>query len=123
MIFGKLENKLESKDSFRNDIANYFTELADSQIQMDLLHELIDKITNTQYDNYKRFWNQYPKSIKRYSKLKLEDLEHPFTHYLITNFFKDKEFENYKKYSMILLKLTEKEFIDYEMNKYQYETK
>jgi hypothetical protein len=27
---------------------------------MDLLHELIDKITNTQYDNYKRFWNQYP---------------------------------------------------------------
>jgi hypothetical protein len=123
MIFGKLENKLESKDSFRNDIANYFTELAGSQIQMDLLHELIDKITNTQYDNYKRFWNQYPKSIKRYSKLKLEDLEHPFTHYLITNFFKDKEFENYKKYSMILLKLTEKEFIDYEMNKYQYETK
>jgi hypothetical protein len=123
MIFGKLENKLESKDSFRDDIANYFTELANSQIQMDLLHELIDKITNTQYDNYKRFWNQYPKSIKRYSKLKLEDLEHPFTHYLITNFFKDKEFENYKKYSMILLKLTEKEFIDYEMNKYQYETK
>jgi hypothetical protein len=123
MIFGKLENKLESKDSFRDDIANYFTELANSQIQIDLLHELIDKITNTQYDNYKRFWNQYPKSIKRYSKLKLEDLEHPFTHYLITNFFKDKEFENYKKYSMILLKLTEKEFIDYEMNKYQYETK
>jgi hypothetical protein len=123
MIFGKLENKLESKDSFRDDIANYFTELANSQIQMDLLHELIDKITNTQYDNYKRFWNQYPKSRKRYSKLKLEDLEHPFTHYLITNFFKDKEFENYKKYSMILLKLTEKEFIDYEMNKYQYENK
>jgi hypothetical protein len=35
------------------------------------------------------------KNRKRYSKL--EDLEHPFTHYLITNFFKDKEFENYKK--------------------------
>jgi hypothetical protein len=36
------------------------------------------------------------KSRKRYSKLKLEDLEHPFTHYLITNFFGIKKFENYK---------------------------
>jgi hypothetical protein len=46
----KLENKARSKDSFRDDIANW-PELAGSQIQMDLLHELIDKITNTQYDN------------------------------------------------------------------------
>jgi hypothetical protein len=41
------------------------------------------------------------KSKKWYSKLKLEDLEHPFTHYL-TNFFGIKKFENIKKYSMIL---------------------
>jgi hypothetical protein len=123
MICGKLENKLEPKDSFRDHIANYFTELAGNQIPIDLLYELIDKITNTQYDNYKRFWNQYPKSRKRYSKLKLEDLEHPFTHYLITDFFKDKEFENYRKFSILLLKLTEKEFIDYEMKKHQYATK
>jgi hypothetical protein len=51
MICGKLENKLEPKDSFRDHIANYFTELAGNSI--DLLYELIDKITNTQYDNYK----------------------------------------------------------------------
>jgi hypothetical protein len=29
MICGKLENKLEPKDSFRDHIANYFTELAE----------------------------------------------------------------------------------------------
>jgi hypothetical protein len=52
MICGKLENKLEPKDSC-DHIANYFTELAGNQIPIDLFYELIDKITNTQYDNYK----------------------------------------------------------------------
>jgi hypothetical protein len=37
MICGKLENKLEPKDSFRDHIANYFTELAGNQIPIDLL--------------------------------------------------------------------------------------
>lgn len=123
MIFGKPKYKVESKENFRDKIANYFTELADNQIPTDLLRELIDEITNTQYDNYKRFWKQYPKSRKRYSKLKLEDLEHTFTHYELTDFLKKREFENYKKYSMILLKMTENEFSDYETRKYQYETK
>jgi len=123
MIFGKPVNKLESKDKFRDQIENYFTELAGNQIPTDLLNELIDKITNTQYDNYKRFWKQYPKSRKRYSRLKLEDLEHPFTHYELTDFLKKRDFENYKKYSMILLNMTENEFSDYETRKYQYETK
>jgi hypothetical protein len=52
MICGKLENKLEPKDSFRDHIANYFTELAEIKFQS-IFYELIDKITNTQYDNYK----------------------------------------------------------------------
>ncbi|MCZ4696457.1 hypothetical protein DWB61_17495 [Ancylomarina euxinus] len=123
MIFGKSENKLEPKGNFHEKIANYFNELAGIQIPSDLLKELIDKITNTQYENYKRFWKQYPKSRKRYSKLKIEDLEHPFTHYELTDFLKNRDFENYKKYSMILLKMTENEFGDYETRKYQYETK
>jgi hypothetical protein len=36
MICGKLENKLEPKDSC-DHIANYFTELAGNQIPIDLL--------------------------------------------------------------------------------------
>jgi len=119
----KTENKLESKKNFYRKIKKYFTDLSENKIPVDLITELVDKITVSQYDDYKRFWNQYPKSRKRYSKLKLEDLKHSFTHYKITDFFKDKDLENYKKYSMILLKMTEKEFSDYEMKKYQYETK
>jgi len=119
----KTENKLESEKNFHRKIKKYFNDLSENKIPVDLITELIDKITVSQYEDYKRFWNQYPKSRKRYSKLKLEDLKHPFTYYKIIDFFKDKDLVNYKKYSMILLKMTEKEFSDYEMKKYQYETK
>lgn len=117
------QNKLESKKNFQRKIKKYFTDLSENRIPVDLIMELVDKITDSKYEEYKRFWNQYPKSRKRYSKLKLEDLKHPFTHNQITDFFLYKDLQNYKKYSMILLKMTEKEFSDYEMKKYQYETK
>ena len=115
--------KLESKEIFHNKIEKYYSELAGTQIPSDLMNELIDKITDSQYDNYKRFWKQYPKSRKRYSTLRLEDLEHSFTYFEISDFFKHRDFENYKKYSMILLKMTDEEFNEYEIRKYQYETK
>lgn len=123
MIFGKIKNKLEPRANFHKTISDYFLILARNEIPKDLFQELIDKITNTQYENYKRFWKQYPKSRKRYSKLKIEDLEHPYTQYELTDFLKKKDFDNYKKFSMILLNMTEKEFNDYETRKSQYETK
>jgi hypothetical protein len=123
MRFWTSDNKLESKDNFHDKIEKYYFDIAGNKIPKNLLIELVDKLTNTQYDNYKRFWDQYPKSRKRYSELKIDDLEHPFTHYKISDFFKNRDIKNYKAYSMILLRMTEKEFSDYETRKYQYETK
>ena len=80
-------------------------------------------IDYTIYSDYSRFWMQYPKSRKRYSKLKLEDLEHPFIHYRIIDFLKLKDFDNYEKYSLILLRIHKKEFEELEIYKHQYETK
>jgi len=117
------ENELESKDNFHNKIERFYLDIANNRIPKDLLNGLVDKITDTQYDNYRRFWSQYPKSRKRYSELKLSDLDHPFVYYEISDFFKRKDFENYKKFSMILLKMTDDEFTDYEKRKHQYETK
>ena len=117
------EYKLESRENFHNKIEKFYFDIADNRIPKDLLNGLVDKITDTQYDNYKRFWAQYPKSRKRYSELKLSDLDHPFIYYVISDFFKDKDFVNYKNFSMILLKMTDDEFNDYEKHKYQYETK
>lgn len=117
------EYKLESKENFHKKIEKYYLELSENQIPSELLSGLIDKIADTQYDNYKRFWNQYPKSRKRYSTLQLEDLEHPFTHYEITDSLKQKDFANYRNFSKILLRMTDEEFNEYEMIKNQYETK
>ena len=118
-----IENKLEPKIEFHKKIENYFNEIAENRIPKKLMKELINQITNVEYYKYKRFWEQYPKSRKRYSKLKLEDLKHPFINYQITDFFKQNNYENYEKYSLILLKMNEKEFEEYEISKYQYETK
>ncbi|MGL3002126.1 hypothetical protein [Flavobacterium sp. RSSB_23] len=117
------EYRIERKSEFHKKIENYFDKLADNRIPKTLMQELINRITDTEYENYKRFWNQYPKSRKRYSKLKIEDLNHPFINYLITDYFKQNDFENYKKYSLILLKMITEEFEQYEISKYQYETK
>ena len=123
MTSGIIDNKIEQKDLFNKKIKKYFLELSNNKIPSDLLNELVDKITDTQYINYKRFWNQYPKSRKRYSEFKIEDLENSFTQYEITDFLKLKDSENYRKYSMLLIKMAEKEFYDFEMKRYQYETK
>lgn len=88
-----------------------------------LLQELVEKVTEIEYSEYIRFWNQYPKSRKRYSELKMEDLEHPFLYYSISWFLKEKDPENYKRYSMILFKMSESELSDYEYKKYLYENK
>jgi hypothetical protein len=117
------DNNLEPKKIFQFKIEKYYSELAGNKIPNYLLSELIEKITEIQHENYKRFWNQYPKSRKHYSVLKIEDLEHPFTYNAITNFLKLKDLENYRKYTMTLLKMTEKEFDDFELRKNQYETK
>jgi len=117
------EYKLEPKEKFHNKIEEYYSDLAGEQIPIDLFNDLIDKITDYQYDNYNRFWKQYPKSRKRYSELKIDDLEHPFTHYMITDFLKQKAALTYQKFSKILLKMNDDEFRDYEIRKYQYETK
>jgi hypothetical protein len=117
------ENKLESKENFRSKIEKYYLDIAEDQIPVDLLNALVDKITDSQYDNYKRFWKQYPKSRKRYSELKIEDLEHPFVRYIIIDFFKIKTQSNYQKFSKTLLRMNDEEFRNYEISKYQYETK
>lgn len=117
------EHKLEPKENFHTKIEKYYLELAGDRIPTDLLNGLVDKITDAQYDNYKRFWNQYPKSRKRYSELKIDDLEHPFTRYMMTDFFKHNDPLNYQKYSKILLRMSDAEFSGYETTKYQYETK
>ena len=116
-----IEYKLESKNSFREKIDDYFSGVTKGKVPEELLNAVCEQVTEYQYDQNKRFWFQYPKSRKRYSKLKIEDLEHPFVQYLITNYLK--QFSEYRKYAKIFLQLTDEELDTYETRKYEYENK
>jgi len=87
MTFWKTENSIEPKKNFYTEIEEYYTGISNNRIPTELLTEIIAKVTEKIYADYQRFWKQYPKSRKRYSKLKLEDLEHDFVYFLITEFF------------------------------------
>ncbi|MBK8244573.1 MAG: hypothetical protein IPK88_14185 [Saprospiraceae bacterium] len=70
-MFWRTENKIEPKKNFHLEIEEYYNGVSNNEIPKELLTEIIEKVTDKIYDDYKRFWEQYPKSRKRYSKLKL----------------------------------------------------
>jgi len=85
VLFWKTKNRIEPKQDFYSKIREYYFGISDNQIPTELLNEIILKVTDRIYSNYKRFWKQYTKSRKRYSTLKMEDIEHSFIHYMITD--------------------------------------
>ncbi|GAA4239248.1 hypothetical protein GCM10022291_32840 [Postechiella marina] len=123
MTFWKTENSIEPKKNFYTEIEQYYTGISNNRIPTELLTEIIAKATDKIYADYKRFWKQYPKSRKRYSKLLLEDLEHDFVYFLITEFIQKTELNEYRNYSKVLLKMNDEEFDKYEERKYWYENK
>ena len=123
MTFWKTENSIEPKKNFYTEIEEYYTGISNNRMPTELLNEIIAKATDKIYADYQRFWKQYPKSRKRYSKLKLEDLEHDFVYFLITEFIKKTEPNEYRNFSKVLLKMNDEEFDKYEERKYWYENK
>lgn len=123
MTFWKTENSIEPKKNFYAEIEEYYTGISNERIPTELLTEIIEKVTDEIYSDYQRFWKQYPKSRKRYSKLKLADLEHDFVYYLITDFLKQRNLSDYRNLSMTLFKMNDTEFEEYEKRKHWYVTK
>ncbi|PRX54614.1 hypothetical protein [Flagellimonas meridianipacifica] len=122
MLFWKTENKIEPKREFYSKIEEYYVGIADEHIPTDLLYEIISKVTDHIYSNYKGAWKKYPKSRKRYSTLKMEDIEHPFIQYLITDFLEEKNIPKYKYFLKVLFKMNDSEFEEYRKRKNWYET-
>ena len=122
-MFWRTENKIEPKKNFYLEIEEYYNGVSNNEIPKELLTEIIEKVTDKIYDDYKRFWEQYPKSRKRYSKLKLEDIKHPFVYYLITDLLRKKKLVEYRHVSKILFEKNDAELDNYEKGKYDYETK
>lgn len=118
MLFWKTANRIEPKREFYSKIKEYYI-----GIPTELLNEIILKVTDRIYSDYRRFWKQYPKSRKRYSTLKMDDIENPYIHFLLSDFLKTKDVVDYRNFSKIFLQMNDKEFDEYLQYKNWYETK
>jgi len=123
MLFWNTKNKIEPKKNFYSKINEYYVGLSNNLIPTELLNEIISKVTDQIYSDYKRFWKEYPKSRKRYSTLKMEDINHPYVHFMITDFLNEKRIFNSREYSKILFKMNDEEFDKHLEYKNWYETK
>lgn len=123
MLFWKTKNKIKPQKEFYSKIKEYYTELSENQISEELLRQITTQVTYRIYSNYRRFWRKYPKSRKRYSTLKMSDLEHPDIYSMITDFLNEKEVLKSREYSKILFKMNDEELDKHLDYKNWYETK
>src|SRR5688500_150116 len=103
------DTEMDSRDNFKQTIFSHYKTISADQIPFRLLNNLCDIITDYYYDQYTRFREQYPKSIKRYSTFHLKDIDHPQTNKIVIDFFKKELETKYKDYSKLLLNMTDKE--------------
>lgn len=111
---------MDSKDKFYEIILDFYKNAVGDKIPNDILKLLCRQLSENFYDEYTRFRAQYPKSIKRYSSFQTKDLNHPLTFELVIKFFKDKFGIDYKKYSCLLLNMTDSELADFEKNRQEF---
>ncbi|WP_431471590.1 hypothetical protein I5168_09405 [Nonlabens sp. SCSIO 43208] len=123
MKFWNTENRIEPKKEFYSKIKEYFIGISNSQVPTDLLNEIILIVTDQIYSDYERFWKQYPKSRKRYSTLKIDDIKHPFIHFMVSNFLNEKAISKSREYSKILFSMNDEEYDKHLDYKEWYETK
>lgn len=113
--------EMDSRDNFKQAIFSHYKNISTDQIPFPILDSLCDKITDYYHDQYTRFREQYPKSIKRYSTFQLKDIDHPQTKKIVVDFFKNELKERYRDYSKLLLVMTDKELDNFEQWWYDFE--
>ena len=109
-----------SRNHFHLKIRDYYNTISNGRIPEDLINSLICEITEFEYDSYRRLWAISPKSKKRYSKYKIEGIEHPNIHYEVFYFFKERASSLYKSYCQIIFQMDEEQFSLFEKKKQEY---
>jgi hypothetical protein len=112
---------MDSRDKFKQAILGHYKSISVDKLPLTLLDDLCDKITDFYYDQYTRFREQYPKSIKRYSTFQLKDIDHPQTKKIVVDFLKNEIKTKYRDYSKLLLAMTDKELDELEQWWYNFE--
>ena len=111
---------MDSKNNFLKDIIAYYNSINNDLVPDKAINDLSNFLANHFYYKYKEFSKVYPKSKKRYSKMKIEDLDNPLSHDLIIKFFKDNFPDNYRFYCSAVFKMSLDDFTEYEKNRNQF---
>ncbi len=114
---------MDTRQNFFKKIYSYYQERIGEQIPFEFLNELSEEITDHYFKQYSRFSLQYPKSIKRYSTFRIDDLGHPDVYDIIIRYFKKKAKNNYSNYVTIVLDMSLEELNEYEYQREQYYNK
>lgn len=109
-----------SRQEFYDVIYEYYLSNTQGLLAENVLKELVNTVTDYEYSQYRRFYAQYPKSAKRYSKLDAKDLDHTFVLELIVNFFKKKDIRTYQDNAMVVLKMTSAQLSEFEKRQREF---
>ncbi len=99
-------NLMQSKQEFFKIIYQFYYNRVGEQIQELFLKELSEEITNHYYHQYSKYRFDYPKSVKRYSTFKVEDLNHPEITDIVIKYFKNKIGDDYQRMTFIFQNIT-----------------
>jgi hypothetical protein len=92
---------MQSNQEFFHTIYQFYSNRVEEQLPELFLKELSEEITNYYYRQYSKYRLAYPKSVKRYSTFKLEDLDHPEVTDLVIKYFKNKIGDDYQRLTLI----------------------
>lgn len=105
---------LDSKEAYFENIKTYYYNRNNGFYNEERINEISMVLTEYFFRQYKDFRKEYPKSRKRYSSLKIDDLENPITHDKIIFYVKDKYRNDYIKFCSRMLNMDEDAFLKYE---------
>ncbi len=114
---------MDTNQDFYKIIYQYYSQRIGEIIPAELMKGFSEKITKYYTEQYSRFRVQYPKSAKRYSTFKIEDLDHPEVKEIIINYFKEKIGDGYSDYSVIVLNFSLEDLKEFEKNREEYYNK
>jgi hypothetical protein len=112
--------KMDSRDKFLMTIRDEYFRVTKGEVAGDKLDLVSGAVTDYYYDQYQRFGQQYPKSIKRYSTFQLKDLDHPATFEIVIKVLKEMVGVDYEKIAIQFLPMTLDELGQFERSREEF---
>lgn len=111
---------MDSRDKFLTTIKHEYLRVTKGEVTEDKVDLVSNAVTDYYYDQYQRFEQQYPKSIKRYSTFQLKDLDHPTTFEIVIKVLKEKIGVDYEKTVLQFLNMTLEELRQFEKSRQEF---